>query len=63
MSAARGPATLQFLGAAGSVTGSRYLLAAGGQQVLVHCGLFQEPEFEGRNAEQLSTPTRSTRWS
>lgn len=53
MSPARGPATLQFLGAAGSVTGSRYLLAAGGQRILVDCGLFQEPELEARNTEPL----------
>ncbi len=33
--------TLQFLGAAGTVTGSRYLLEAGGHRVLVDCGLFQ----------------------
>src|SRR3546814_2802713 len=33
--------TLQFLGAAGTVTGSRYLVEANGQRVLVDCGLFQ----------------------
>ncbi len=33
--------TLQFLGAAGTVTGSRYLIEAGGHRVLVDCGLFQ----------------------
>ncbi|MEP7242088.1 MAG: MBL fold metallo-hydrolase [Gammaproteobacteria bacterium] len=32
---------LQFLGAAGTVTGSRYLLQAAGQSVLIDCGLFQ----------------------
>ena len=32
---------LQFLGATGTVTGSKYLLEAGGQRVLVDCGLFQ----------------------
>ena len=32
---------LQFLGAAGTVTGSRTLVEAGGQRVLVDCGLFQ----------------------
>jgi metallo-beta-lactamase family protein len=33
---------LQFLGAAGTVTGSKYLLTAStGEQVLVDCGLFQ----------------------
>jgi metallo-beta-lactamase family protein len=34
-------ATLQFLGAAGTVTGSRFLLEHDGQRVLIDCGLFQ----------------------
>jgi len=34
-------ATLQFLGATGTVTGSRYLIETGKQRVLVDCGLFQ----------------------
>ncbi|MBM4261962.1 MAG: MBL fold metallo-hydrolase [Deltaproteobacteria bacterium] len=34
-------ATLQFLGAAGGVTGSKYLFAHGDDQVLIDCGLFQ----------------------
>jgi len=33
--------TLQFLGGAGTVTGSKYLIRANGQQVLLDCGLFQ----------------------
>lgn len=33
--------SLRFLGATGTVTGSRYLLRHGDQQVLVDCGLFQ----------------------
>jgi metallo-beta-lactamase family protein len=32
---------LTFLGATGTVTGSKYLLEAGGRRVLVDCGLFQ----------------------
>lgn len=33
--------TLRFLGAAGTVTGSRYLVEALGRRILVDCGLFQ----------------------
>ncbi|WP_425399056.1 MBL fold metallo-hydrolase [Aeoliella sp.] len=33
--------TLQFLGAAGTVTSSKHLLKVGGKQVLLDCGLFQ----------------------
>lgn len=32
---------ITFLGAAGTVTGSRYLLTHGGRRVLIDCGLFQ----------------------
>ena len=34
-------ATLRFLGATGTVTGSRYLIEAGSSRVLIDCGLFQ----------------------
>ncbi len=37
----RTDATLQFLGAAGTVTGSKHLVRAAGHQVLLDCGLFQ----------------------
>jgi metallo-beta-lactamase family protein len=37
-------ASIQFLGAAGTVTGSRFLLEHDGQRVLVDCGLFQGPK-------------------
>jgi metallo-beta-lactamase family protein len=33
--------TIQFLGAAGTVTGSRFLLACGPTKVMVDCGMFQ----------------------
>lgn len=33
--------TLQFLGGAGTVTGSKYLLTVGDKRILVDCGLFQ----------------------
>lgn len=35
------PLRLHFLGAAGTVTGSRTLVETGGQRILVDCGLFQ----------------------
>lgn len=40
---------LTFLGAAGMVTGSCYLLEAGGLRLLVDCGLFQGQEEEALN--------------
>lgn len=39
--ATRGDATIRFLGGADTVTGSRFLVEAGGARVLVDCGLFQ----------------------
>ena len=42
---------IRFLGAAGQVTGSRYVLEAGGLRMMVDCGLFQERAHLGRNWE------------
>ena len=43
---------LSFLGATDTVTGSRYLVEAGGARVLVDCGLFQGPKkLRDRNWE------------
>lgn len=47
-------ATLTFLGAARTVTGSKYLLEANGTRVLVDCGLFQGlKELRERNWQPL----------
>jgi metallo-beta-lactamase family protein len=47
-------ATLTFLGAAGSVTGSKHLVEAGGKKLLMDCGLFQGgKELRLRNWEPL----------
>ena len=47
-------ASLSFLGAAGTVTGSRFLVRAGGGTVLVDCGLFQgRKDLRLRNWEPL----------
>jgi metallo-beta-lactamase family protein len=56
----RRPISVQFLGAAGTVTGSKHLVRFGDQQVLLDCGLFQglkelrlrnwrEPPFAARD--------------
>lgn len=47
-------ATLTFLGAAGTVTGSKFLVEADGARLLVDCGLFQGPrQWRRRNWEPL----------
>lgn len=48
---------LQFLGAAGGVTGSRTLLKYEGTTLLVDCGLFQGPkDIRQRNREPMLAP-------
>jgi metallo-beta-lactamase family protein len=48
---------LKFLGATGTVTGSKYLLTSGATQVLVDCGLFQgHKELRLRNRAPLPVP-------
>jgi metallo-beta-lactamase family protein len=49
--------TLTFLGAAGTVTGSKHLLDAAGVRLLVDCGLFQGlKELRERNWQPLPIP-------
>jgi len=53
-------AKLTFLGAAGSVTGSKYLVEAAGKRLLVDCGLFQgSQELQDRNYKPLPTDPKS----
>jgi metallo-beta-lactamase family protein len=47
---------LSFLGAAQSVTGSRYLLETDGSKILVDCGLCQERECRQRDWEPFPVP-------
>ncbi len=49
---------LQFLGANRQVTGSRYLLEAGGRRIMIDCGMFQERPYLGRNWEPCPVPPR-----
>ncbi|MGH9594071.1 MAG: MBL fold metallo-hydrolase, partial [Bryobacteraceae bacterium] len=56
-------ATLTFFGAAGTVTGSKYLVEANGKRLLVDCGLFQGGnELEQRNWETLSVDAATIDW-
>jgi len=60
-------AYIQFLGAAGTVTGSKHLIntcsdgnGASGLQVLIDCGLFQGPkEWRERNWQDTPVPARN----
>ncbi len=56
-------ATLTFLGATGTVTGSKYLLEAGGERLMIDCGLFQGlKELRLRNWNPLPIPPPSVQW-
>ncbi len=56
-------AKLTFLGAAGTVTGSKYLVEAAGKRLLVDCGLFQgEKELRERNWAPLPIAPRTMDW-
>src|SRR5271163_810740 len=53
-------AKLTFLGAAGTVTGSKYLVEAAGKKLLVDCGIFQgSPELSDRNYKPLSVDPKT----
>jgi metallo-beta-lactamase family protein len=53
-------AKLTFLGAAGCVTGSKYLVEAAGKRLLVDCGLFQGTEdLKQRNWRSLPTDPKT----
>jgi len=55
--------TLTFLGATGTVTGSKYLLEAGGERLMIDCGLFQgSKELRLRNWNPLPVPPSSIQW-
>ncbi len=52
--------SLTFLGAAGTVTGSKHLLDTGSHRVLIDCGLFQGlKELRERNWQDLPVPASS----
>jgi metallo-beta-lactamase family protein len=54
---------LTFLGAAGTVTGSKYLVQANGKRLLVDCGLFQgDKELRQRNWTPLPLNPATIDW-
>jgi metallo-beta-lactamase family protein len=56
-------ASLQFLGATGTVTGSKFVLEVGGSRAMIDCGLFQGfKELRLRNWEPLPIRPASIGW-
>ena len=56
-------ATLHFLGATGTVTGSKFVLEADGSRAMIDCGLFQGLKMlRMRNWEQLAISPASISW-
>jgi metallo-beta-lactamase family protein len=54
---------ITFLGAAGTVTGSKYLVEAGGKKLLVDCGLFQgSRDLQQRNWNPLTIDPLTIDW-
>ena len=57
-------AKITFLGAAGTVTGSKYLVEAGGKKLLVDCGLFQgSRDLTDRNWQTLPIDPATIDWA
>lgn len=56
-------ATIQFLGATGTVTGSKFVIEVGGSRMMIDCGLFQGlKELRERNWEPLPVRPQSIGW-
>src|SRR3972149_1260174 len=56
-------ATIEFLGGVGTVTGSKFLVEAGGRRLLVDCGLYQGlKELRLRNWERFPVEPASIDW-
>jgi metallo-beta-lactamase family protein len=56
-------AKLQFIGATGTVTGSKFVLEVGGSRAMIDCGLFQgHKELRLRNWEPLPIKPASLSW-
>lgn len=56
-------AKITFLGAAGTVTGSKYLVEAEGKRLLVDCGLFEgSKELQQRNWDRLPLDPATIDW-
>jgi metallo-beta-lactamase family protein len=57
-------AKLTFLGAAGCVTGSKYLVEAAGKRLLVDCGIFQgSQELQDRNYKPLPVDPKTINYA
>jgi metallo-beta-lactamase family protein len=56
-------ATIQFMGATGTVTGSKFVLEVAGSRAMIDCGLFQGyKELRLRNWDALPVPPASIGW-
>ncbi len=56
-----GPMKISFLGGAGTVTGSKFLLTDGEDQILIDCGMFQGlKQLRLMNWERLNLDAKKT---